>query len=74
MINITKKILISGNRIIAEIFADNLPELLNVNNIEGYELSQSSIAYVISSGEIYVMGEDRKWYNTNGKEATNGLT
>ena len=68
MINITKKTLISGNRIIAEIFADNLSELLESDKIQGYELTQGSIAYVISSGEIYVFGGDRNWYDSDGEK------
>lgn len=66
MVNVTKKILISGNRIIGRIFVDDVTELPSSDGIDSYELIQGSVAYVIKSGELYVMGSDGKWYDTTG--------
>lgn len=62
------------SHIIGEIFVDEMSELPSADGIDGYELVQGSIAYVIKSGEIYVMGGDEKWYDTSGKEVNNELT
>lgn len=62
------------SHIIGEIFIDDVSELPTSDGIDGYELVQGSVAYVIKSGEIYVMSGDGKWYDSNGKEAENGLT
>lgn len=62
------------SHIIGEIFIDDVSELPTPDGIDGYELVQGSVAYVIKSGEIYVMSGDGKWYDSNGKEAENGLT
>lgn len=62
------------SHIIGEIFIDDVSELPTPDGIDGYELVQGSVAYVIKSGEIYVMSGDGKWYDSNGKEVENGLT
>lgn len=62
MISVISKVSIYQNQIRAEIFADSLSDILECNNIDGYKLSQGSSAYVIESGEFYVMGSDGKWY------------
>lgn len=54
------------SHIIGEIFVDDLSELPTPTGIDGYELIQGSVAYVIKSGEIYIMGGDGKWYDTAG--------
>ena len=76
MINITKKDFIKHSVkptersvIIAEMYADDVTELPSADGIDGYELAQSSVAYVIKSGEIYILGGDGKWYDTDGKQA-----
>ena len=56
-------------RIIAEIYADNVSELPEKDGLDGYELAQGSVAYVIKSGGIYVLGSDGKWYDSDGQEA-----
>lgn len=61
------------SHIIGEIFVDEVSELPTADGIDGYELVQGSVAYVIKSGEIYVMGGDGKWYDSNGKEVNNEL-
>ncbi|MDE5619004.1 MAG: hypothetical protein K2I80_00560, partial [Ruminococcus sp.] len=71
MINITKKSFISFTdeqkiRIIAEIFADDVSELPETDGIDGCELAQGSVAYVIKSGRLYILGSDGKWYDNNG--------
>lgn len=67
MINIIKKTLISGNRIIAEIFADDFSEIAKIRNVDGYELFQGSVVYIIKSGELCVMGSDGLWYSEDGE-------
>lgn len=76
MLNITKKDFIKysvksfeRSRIIAEIYADEVSELPEQNGIDGYELAQGSVAYVIKSGGIYILGSDGKWYDSDGKQA-----
>lgn len=56
-------------RVVAEIYADDVSELPENDGIDGYELAQGSVTYVIKSGEIYVLGSDGKWYDTDGKQA-----
>ncbi|MDE6666528.1 MAG: hypothetical protein K2K14_10170 [Ruminococcus sp.] len=74
MISIRKQSFISfteerKSRITAEIFVDDVSELPEQDGIDGYELAQSSVAYVIKSGEIYILGGDGKWYDIDGKQA-----
>lgn len=69
MINIRKKTFTAfsednKSRIIAEIYVDDAGELPETDAFDGIELVQSSIAYVISTGEIYVLGDDGNWYNS----------
>lgn len=75
MINITSVKFVNNvknkNRVIAEITADEVSELPE-QQYDKYILSQGSMAYVIKSGEIYVMGSDGIWYDTNGKQAEEG--
>ena len=54
--------------IIGEIFVDDISELPSPTGIDGYELVQSSVAYVINSGELYVMDSDGKWHDTDGNQ------
>lgn len=49
------------SHIIGEIFVDEVSELPTADGIDGYELVQGSIAYVIHSGKFYVMDSDGKW-------------
>ena len=56
-------------RIIAEIYVDDVSELPENDGFDGYELAQGSVAYVIKSGRLYILGSDGKWYDNNGKEA-----
>ena len=66
------------SHIIADLFVDDVSELPEKNGIDGYELVQGSTAYVIHSGELYVMDSLGKWYDTSGnqaeKEASDELT
>lgn len=50
------------SRIVAEIFVDEVSELPEPEEIDGYTLCMSSIAYVITTGELYVLGGDGKWH------------
>ena len=60
------------NRVIAEITVDEALELPG-QELEGYTLTQGSSAYVIKSGEIYVMGSDGVWYNSENGESTENV-
>lgn len=78
MISITKKDFIKHSVIpsersiiIAEIYADDVSELPEKDGFDGYELAQGSVAYVIKSGGLYILGGDGKWYDNDGKEAEN---
>lgn len=51
-------------RIIAEIYADDVSELPEKDGIDGYELAQGSVAYVIKSGGFYILSGDGKWYDS----------
>jgi hypothetical protein len=51
------------SRVTAEIFVDEVSDLPETNGIDGYTLCMGSIAYVITTGELYVLGSDGKWYN-----------
>lgn len=57
------------SRVIAEIYVDKISELPAHDYDENFDMAQGSVAYVVQSGEIYVMGSDGKWYDTNGKQA-----
>ena len=48
--------------IVAKIFADDESELPAIDGIDGYRLHMSSIAYVIKTGALYVLGSDGKWH------------
>ncbi len=54
------------SEIIAEIVVDTADELPGTDEIPGKVLHQGSIAYVIKSGEIYVLAGDGKWYSSEG--------
>ena len=68
MISVTNIMLISGDRVVAEIFADDLSDISDLETVEGRKLSQGSTAYVIKSGDIYVMGSDGVWHNAENSE------
>lgn len=76
MVNIINMKLVGsdGNksRVIAEITVDEALELPG-QELEGYTLTQGSSAYVIKSGEIYVMGSDGVWYNSENGESTENV-
>ena len=75
MINLTNRHIVAyvndTSRIIGEIFVDTVDELPESNEIEGYELIQGSVAYVIKSGELFIMSSDGVWYSTNGEAVSN---
>ncbi|MDE7365719.1 MAG: hypothetical protein K2N27_12735 [Ruminococcus sp.] len=57
------------SRVIAEIYVDEASELPAYNSNPDFDFVQGSIAYVIKSGEFYVMGSDNQWYDTDGNSA-----
>lgn len=72
MISVTNIMVISGDGAVAEIFADDLSDISELETIEGRKLSQGSTAYIIKSGDIYVMGSDGVWHNSeSGENAEN---
>ena len=62
MISVTNIMLISGDGAVAEIFADDLSDISDLETVEGRKLSQGSTVYIIKTGDFYVMGGDGKWY------------
>lgn len=52
------------SRVIAEIYVDTVSELPAHNINDNFDLVQGSIAYVVQSGELYVMGSDGRWYSS----------
>lgn len=57
------------SRVIAEIYVDTVSELPAYNSNPDFDIVQGSIAYVIKSGEFYVMGSDGQWYDDSGAVA-----
>ncbi|MCM1009240.1 MAG: hypothetical protein NC485_15230 [Ruminococcus flavefaciens] len=56
------------SRISVEIFADTISDLPETEGFDGYTLCMGSIAYVIETGEMYVLGSDGQWYGSGGRE------
>ncbi|MDE6832902.1 MAG: hypothetical protein K2J39_01445 [Ruminococcus sp.] len=54
-------------RVIGQMFIDDISELPSQTGIDGYELFQSSVAYVIRSGKLCIMDSDGIWRDTDGK-------
>lgn len=73
MISVTNIMLISDDRVVAEIFADDLSDISDLETVEGRKLSQGSTAYVIKSGDIYVMGSDGVWHNSESGESAENV-
>lgn len=73
MISVTNIMLISGDGAVAEIFADDLSDISDLKTVEGRKLSQGSTAYVIKSGDIYVMGSDGVWHNSESGESAENI-
>lgn len=57
------------SKVEAELWVDSAAELPVIDGIEGYTLAQGSIAYVIRSGEIYVMDSEGAWYKSGGESS-----
>ncbi|MDE5558349.1 MAG: hypothetical protein K2J32_11805 [Ruminococcus sp.] len=55
------------SHIIGEIFVDDVSELPAPDGIDGYKLVQGSVAYVVHSGELYIMDSDGKWFSSDGE-------
>lgn len=66
MISFIQKLFIAfadkKEKINAEIVVDEVSELPE-QEYDRYILAQGSLAYVVTSGEVYVMGGDGEWYN-----------
>ena len=73
MISVTNIMLISGDGAVAEIFADDLSDISTLETVEGRKLSQGSTAYIIKSGDIYVMGSDGVWHNSESGESAENI-
>ena len=57
----------SKEKIDAEIVVDEVSELPK-QQYDRYILAQGSLAYVVTSGEVYVMGGDGVWHNAENSE------
>ncbi|MDE6672842.1 MAG: hypothetical protein K2K16_11715 [Ruminococcus sp.] len=55
-------------RVIGQIFVDDVSELPSSTGIAGYELVQSSVAYVIRSGKLCIMDSDGNWRDMDGNQ------
>lgn len=62
------------SRVAAELFADEVSDLPETEGIDGYTLSIGSIAYVITTGELYVLGSDGQWYANQSSSAADVQT
>lgn len=54
--------------VIAEIFVDEVSDLPETEGIDGYTLCMGSIAYVVKTGELYVLSSDGQWCISGGQE------
>lgn len=54
--------------IVAEIYVDTTSDLPTSEQIDGYTLFMGSIAYVITTGEMYVLDSGGRWHVSGGSE------
>ena len=54
----------------AEIFCDTAADLPAYDAVSGTELYMGSIAYVIATGDIYVMNSSHEWKNSKGEASS----
>lgn len=64
---------INLNLIRAEIFCDTDTDLPTADAIDGCRLDMGSIAYVIATGDMYVLNSGGEWKNASGEEQSNAL-
>ena len=57
-----------SSEIIWEIIVDTADELPEKDGISGKSLHQGSVAYVVKTGEFYVLASDGKWHNVKKGE------
>lgn len=62
---------INLNLIRAEIFCDTDTDLPTADAIDGCRLDMGSIAYVIATGDMYVLNFSGAWKNASGEEQSN---
>lgn len=53
---------------IGEFYADETGDISGQTTFGTIVADPNSTAYVVTSGKLYVMGGDGKWYDTNGNE------
>jgi len=53
---------------IGEFYADETSDISGETTFGAIVADPNSTAYVVTSGKLYVMGGDGKWYDTNGNE------
>lgn len=56
------------SKIEAEVWVDEVNELPAPNAIDGYTLTQGSIAYVIHSGAMFILDGAGEWYSAEGEK------
>lgn len=54
----------------AEIFCDTAADLPAYDAVSGTELYMGSIAYVIATGDMYVINSSHEWKNSNGEASS----
>ncbi len=52
----------------AEMFCDTSADLPSVDDIDGCLLDMGSIAYIIDTGDVYVLNSEGAWKNANGED------
>jgi hypothetical protein len=53
---------------VAELYADETSDISGVTTFGTIVADPNSVAYVVQSGKLYVMGGDSVWYDTEGNE------
>lgn len=53
---------------VAELYADETSDISGVTTFGTKVADPNSVAYVVQSGKLYVMGGDSIWYDTDGNE------
>lgn len=53
---------------VAELYADETSDISGVTTFGTIVADPNSVAYVVKTGKLYVMGGDNKWYDTEGNE------
>lgn len=56
-----------------EFFCDDIADLPAIDAVNGCILAMGSIAYIINTGDFYVLNSDGEWKNSQGEETNASL-